>query len=456
MAKSKRPARRWFGRPTEGPGPQETFEGQFQVDMPQAPPANTSHQGLGLALPAATQSTPSVHRSISAPVRGRRGRGTSPALRVTVAFRSSPLLSRTRSHPTVSTQHAAMGTFNRSHSSAMLASDMRAGGSTSAGEPSSWPGPVHQAHNTDFHSAADSHFAVSPVSNRGLLPQVHTPSTPGYPRGQYSGSPPVWSAVNTPSSGSVSLLSPPDFSYSRYRSHDLPESSPTDMPSPGWQYPSPSPTSMRGASIPPSVQSEPSPRMDWLADSFSPAIGPVDGRELPPLTPDMIDFSEELMWHQMGSTAQPQSTAVPVSLPAPGQPSPMPFGAGRHYPQTSTSVPDDIWNFSVQDSLIESSQPVFTYASDTHTPYEHEHHDPRYPPPPRAQASTHAVSLLQQQRQASGLSVPHAGHLYPQAQASTSTHRQRSYSASAYGHVYQHPHPHPHQADPRSGLNWPP
>ena len=302
--------RRWFGRPKDGPGPQDTFQSEFQLEPTQAPPVGGSHQTFRVAPhpPPAAQEGASVQRRISAPMplraSGRRARdaagtsrqgeqrpgahnnlASSPSARADrleaepaaaqagPSRRQRPAASHrpTRSNPTETTQ-AAGGTYTRSRSSSTL---VRSDPCSPVGEPSSWPRGMHMP--TGYHRPPpDHHLAVSPVSYPGYPgygPQ--TPGSPGVGRGQYT--PPTLSPsqFGTMSTGSLPLMSPHTFHHHRPGSYELPEPSPTDTSS--WNYPSPAaltPASMRGVSIPPSVQSDPSPYMDWAGQEFSPLVGP--------------------------------------------------------------------------------------------------------------------------------------------------------------------------------------
>ncbi|KAI0793764.1 hypothetical protein C8Q74DRAFT_1244625 [Fomes fomentarius] len=369
MAK-KRPARRWFGRPTEGPGPQQTFEGQFQVDSPQAPLVGGSQQSFRVPplAPSAPQDIPSVHRSVSVSGRGRRtrrdaaGSSRQDEYRPTMGTHNTPAPSSsarvgrleasesaaseagpsrrprssvaghraTQSHPTVPTAQAAGGTFtrNRSHSSSMLASEMRSDGSVPFGEPSSWPRAMHP--NPGYYPGYDDYLSpVSPAFYHGMSPQ--TPSTPGVARAQYSPPAQFQSLYpHAPSTTSLPLLSPTHY---RQGSYELPDPSPTDASSwHGFSTPH-TPNSMRGMSVAPSAQSAPSPYMDMMAGDFSPIFGPSDAAEQPPLTPDVPP--QGILWADnpvMINTAYPQTvvtTAENHDLTR--------FGSG-HFPQTQTGT----------------------------------------------------------------------------------------------------------------------
>ncbi len=176
----------------------------------------------------------------------------------------------TQSHPTVPTAQAAGGTFtrNRSHSSSMLASEMRSDGSIPFGEPSSWPRAMHP--NPEYYSGYDNYLSpVSPAFYHGMSPQ--TPSTPGLARGQFSPPAQFHSLFpHAPSTSSLPLLSPTQYRQGSYE----PDPSPTDASSwHGFSTPH-TPNSMRGMSVAPSVQSAPSPYMDMMAGDFSPIFGP--------------------------------------------------------------------------------------------------------------------------------------------------------------------------------------
>ncbi|KAH9921681.1 uncharacterized protein BXZ73DRAFT_104300 [Epithele typhae] len=147
MGRSKRESRRPFGRPKTPPGPQETFEGSFQINPAQTPEPGSSHHAPSPAPPAAVQ------RSISAPVRveerrASQGSASRPALvgRIEVE-RAEAAPSRaarpphrpSNSHPSMPTMLAAGGDFSnrrRSNSSTVLS-----GLASVNGVPGSWPSP---------------------------------------------------------------------------------------------------------------------------------------------------------------------------------------------------------------------------------------------------------------------------------------------------------------------------
>lgn len=311
-------SRRPFGRPRDGPGPQDTFVGEFQVDPAQtSPPVGGSQHTNELATPAQAQAqyeiglvpSSSVHRSNSAPERGRRSRRDGASLvrhgerRPSIGAHSVASVSSarvglreaaedppqpgpsgrrrpsvaghrpTQSNPTVL---AAGGHFPRSHSSTMLAAEMSPDSNMSPSGPSSWPRAVQPPVPTRTHPHPDPLLQpMSQIAYRGADRQA--PVTPGYGRGQYPtpGLTPS-TPYDTPSSGSLTLLSPSSFSH-RHRNYEPPELSPTDQFY-QWRHHSSvphTPLSMRGGSIPPSVQSE-SPYMDSLFD-FSPGVGPIGG-----------------------------------------------------------------------------------------------------------------------------------------------------------------------------------
>ncbi|RPD58914.1 hypothetical protein L227DRAFT_169201 [Lentinus tigrinus ALCF2SS1-6] len=316
VKKQKKPSRRPFGRPKDGPGPQETFVGEFQVEQAQTPPpVGGSQHTIRLSPPAQAQAqyefglvpSSSVHRSNSTPERGRKGRkdGASsvrhserrPSTSAhSVASSSSARVSRREAaedapqpgpsgrrrpsmaghRPTLSHPYLPVGGhFPRRHSSTMLAAEMSPDDDMSTAGPNSWPRDVHLPAST--HALPDPLLQpMSQVAYRGSDRQA--PVTPGFGRGQYPtpGLTPS-TLYDTPSTSSLPLLSPSSFSH-RHRTYEPPELSPTD-PLYHWrQYSSVphTPLSMRGGSIPPSVQSESSPYLDSLFD-FSPTFGPIVG-----------------------------------------------------------------------------------------------------------------------------------------------------------------------------------
>ncbi|RDX41549.1 hypothetical protein OH76DRAFT_1412001 [Lentinus brumalis] len=400
MAK-KKPSRRPFGRPKDGPGPQETFVGEFQVEQAQAPPSvGGSQHTIRLSPPAQIQAqyevglvpSSSVHRSNSAPERGRgrrdgvrRGERRPSIGALSVASSSSARVGHreatddapqagpsgrrrpslaghrsTQSHPTVL---AAGGYFPRSHSSTMLAGEMSPDGYMSAAMPSSWPRSVHPPVHP--HTRPDPLLQpMSPVVYHGSDRQA--PITPSFMLGQYPtpGLTPS-NPLGTPSTNSLSLLSPPPFSHRPppYEPHEL---SPID-PFSSWRQPSvPYTPSMRGGSIPPSVQSG-SPYTESLFDfEYSPTVGPMGGPsdvpELPPLSPDPLADGGDLLWGQEGGVHAPSAETAYANydptLLGPAQYSPSRVAVPGQPQQTQYSELED---YSWPQGPADSTMPVFCW-----------------------------------------------------------------------------------------------
>ncbi|KAI0709690.1 hypothetical protein C8T65DRAFT_648890 [Cerioporus squamosus] len=405
MAK-KKPSRRPFGRPKDGPGPQETFVGEFQVEQAQTPPpVGGSQHTIRLSPPAQAQAqaqyevglvpSSSVHRSNSAPERGRGRRDVArhgecrPSIGAhSVASSSAARLGRreaaedapqagpsgrrrpslaghrsTQSHPTVL---AAGGHFPRSHSTTMLAGEMSPDGNMSAAGPSSWPRVIHPP--VYPHARPDPLLQpMSPIAYRGSDRQP--PITPGYGRGQYPTPGLTPSTLHdTPSTSSLPQLSPSPFSH-RPRTHEVHELSPTDSFYHWRHYSSSSvphtPLSMRGGSIPPSsVQSESPYLLDTLFD-FSPAVGPIGGPldvpELPPLSPDPVPEGGDLFWGQESGIHPPSAETAHANY------DPTLLGPAQ-YPPSRVAVPGqsqqpypELEDFTWTQELIDSAGPALCY-----------------------------------------------------------------------------------------------
>ncbi|RPD73404.1 hypothetical protein L226DRAFT_524186 [Lentinus tigrinus ALCF2SS1-7] len=365
VKKQKKPSRRPFGRPKDGPGPQETFVGEFQVEQAQTPPpVGGSQHTIRLSPPAQAQAqyefglvpSSSVHRSNSTPERGRKGRKDGAS----------------------SVRHTEMSPDD----------DMSTAG------PNSWPRDVHLPAST--HALPDPLLQpMSQVAYRGSDRQA--PVTPGFGRGQYPtpGLTPS-TLYDTPSTSSLPLLSPSSFSH-RHRTYEPPELSPTD-PLYHWrQYSSVphTPLSMRGGSIPPSVQSESSPYLDSLFDfspTFGPIVGPVDVPDLPPLSPDPVPEGGDLFWGHEGSGAH-----APGAETAPANNDPMLLGSAQ-YPSSSVAVPGqqleqfpELGSYGLPQETVASSGPAIcwpqidiTYLQDMSQNYS----EPYFGPP----GSSHGYS----------------------------------------------------------------
>ncbi|KAL7280462.1 hypothetical protein ACG7TL_005393 [Trametes sanguinea] len=301
MVKKPRPARRLFGRPKEAPGPQQVFQGEFQVTPGQGP-SPSQQRPFRLRSPARCGSSSTASETVRAapgPAQShRRGGSGSPSgsgARHSRGGSASTLSSRedharggggggadmparrcrpsTTGHGTtvVPTIQAASGNFSRSRAHNVLTSDIisalnsnEAGPSSSAavqtqGSPSAEPGP------SAFHQLASTRSGTSGIYS---------------PNGQAS-------PASDLSSGGVTSAG-----YRRRQPlYELPDTSPS-VRSPSL-YTSPAitprtPNSFKGTSVPASVCLELSPLLDFAVGNLSPDMLAADGdfEELPPLTPD--------------------------------------------------------------------------------------------------------------------------------------------------------------------------
>ncbi|KAI0831837.1 hypothetical protein BC628DRAFT_557574 [Trametes gibbosa] len=312
MSKKSRPARRLFGRPPDGPGPQQTFSSTFQVSPAPEParqdqfrldagshPRGPSHHLLNTLAEAARDdrhesagaSTSAQRPSLSilnaspnaSDNRSRMGEFTAGVL--PRRRRPSNAAHRTtQSTPVVSTTQAAGAKFSRSRSSTAVASDILSGLNDDSAGPSSLPTRLRELSlpaTSDYRGTSQSALGTS---------------------GQYSPYG-ATSSFHTPSSGSgVSA------SHRRLPSYDLPVS-PSDS-SPWAASPSPvphTPSSLRGTSIPRSLASEASPYLGLMIGDFSPELAPTDGEEVPPLTPDHAAAMElPRIWRRQRSHSSAQ------------------------------------------------------------------------------------------------------------------------------------------------------
>ncbi|OSD04694.1 hypothetical protein PYCCODRAFT_1475779 [Trametes coccinea BRFM310] len=299
MVKKPRPARRLFGRPKEAPGPQQVFQGEFQVTPGQGP-SPSQQRPFRLRSPARSGSSSTASGTVRAapgPAQShRRGGSGSPSgsgARHSRGGSASTLSSRedhargdggggadmparrcrpsTTGHGTtvVPTIQAASGNFSRSRAHNVLTSDIisalnsnEAGPSSSAavqaqGSPSAEPGP------SAFHQ---------PASTRSGTSGIYSPNGQASPASDLS-------------SGGVTSAG-----YRRRQPlYELPDTSPS-VRSPSL-YTSPAvtprtPNSFGGTSVPASVCLELSPLLDFAVGNLSPDMLAADFEELPPLTPD--------------------------------------------------------------------------------------------------------------------------------------------------------------------------
>ncbi|KAI0349534.1 hypothetical protein OH77DRAFT_1226266 [Trametes cingulata] len=298
-----RPARRIFGRPPDGPGPQETFSGSFQI----APPPAQAHQGqfrvsrpIERDVPSPTagpsraprERTRDRHReregssnstseqsTVGAPSASRgvhedRLTADNPAVAAGLGARSRrPSASTHRAtHSTpavVTTTQAAGANFRRSRSSTAVAADILAAMYMAPAGPSSLP------------TALDEFTYASPPPDYGATRQL-APGTPG----QHSPSG-MSQALRTPSSDSLASTG----FHHRVSSRDFHAASALDTLSynrAAFSPAPPTPSDSRGPSVPPSVFSESSPYLGFVIGDFSPEMRPIDGddEEPPPLSPE--------------------------------------------------------------------------------------------------------------------------------------------------------------------------
>lgn len=334
-------ARRWFGRPKEGPGPQETFQGEFQLTpAAEALPPSISHQSqTPVNLPSSSGSISSnvtvrpAQRSPSAPARSRIVRREGAAgtqhgeRRPSVSAREAPstaLVGRlevertppeagpskrrrasiskhgpSSSHPNVPTIQAAGGQFSSRRGSNNAPPEMLASPDSYSPDPSSWPPSM---------PTPDPFRGVQPRSPVSHGAGLHTPGTHSSAgsvgRGQFSPlSPPR--LTGPPSTMSLPLMSPSHHHY-RHRSDDFEPSPTADNAS--WHFPSPAPRtplSLGGASIPPSIQSDASPYMDLAFGDFSPSVGPTGE------PPTSTTYRADVLMALMAQTPPRRSTCPP-------------------------------------------------------------------------------------------------------------------------------------------------
>ncbi len=310
-------SRRPFGRPTEAPGPVETFESSFQIPSAVVPQPDSSHQVLRLSesgelLSSSASRWPQRQRSERGQVSGRDvsagssqhgGRLQSVGAHDAASTPASTSETRTRqandalseagpskrrrpsqgaaagalghrqtqSTPTAYTSaaHPPGSNFHRSNSSTVLPSEMIPDGDGPPAGPRSWPrtlvfpptGPHGQP------SMLSPISPTSPLAYRGGNRQ--TPSTSGSSgRGEFSPRGlPSSNRDSLPSTGALRLTSPRAL-YLRAGSYEVPDLSPIQGTT--WQYPTSAPQTpgsgaFRAPSLPPNSAS-PSPNLGMVGD----------------------------------------------------------------------------------------------------------------------------------------------------------------------------------------------
>ncbi|KAL1945183.1 hypothetical protein VTO73DRAFT_2803 [Trametes versicolor] len=400
MGKKTRPARRLFGRPPEGPGPQQTFNSTFQVTPAPSPthqaqfrlstpahsespapappssiaPGDRAHDDQregakraggskrsSLNAPSASPTAPEDHLWTGDAVAGGPSKRRRPSIAAHRPTLSTPAAA-------VSTTQAAGGRFLRSRSSTAVAADIINAIDNNAAGPSSLPARLRDG-------------SLPATSDYRGTPQL-APSTPG----QYSPYG-TTSPFHTPSSGSGASTS-----HRRLPSYDLPFASPADnLP---WTHASPSPApctpgSHRGASVPLSTASESSPSLGLVIGDFSPEMPSLDadGEELPPLTPDHAAALE--LPHHWGRPRSHSSTQVTRGRREG-------FFLSAEATQSSISVPEELQGLQFPPEVFGLDEPAY---EDPHTP-EHDElaqlpglhalSPSRYPPSSRSQAPRRA------------------------------------------------------------------
>ncbi|KAI0369842.1 hypothetical protein BV20DRAFT_1020196 [Pilatotrama ljubarskyi] len=356
----KRPARRLFGRPPDGPGPQDTFNGSFQI----TPPPTQTHQGQfrlsssaqrDLPLPVAESSR--EPRDSRARDRQRRRAGSSSEQSTVSAPAASPsareeFLSThnpaaaagpsaarrrpsdathraTQSSPAVvTTAQAAGANFRRTRSTTALEADLLAALNTGTTRPGSLP--------------ADEQIYGPPLSGyRGT--RQPAPGTP-----EQSSPFGMAPTLRTSSSESVASLR----FHRRLPSRELPGALALDTLSYGRTALSPAPqtpSDSRGPSVPPSVFSESSPYLGLMMGEFSPELRSTDGdgEELPPLTPDHAAADLPRREGRARSHSSATHTAGSHGLF-------MSAGAS----QSSISVPEELRDLTFPPGLFDSEAPI--------------------------------------------------------------------------------------------------
>ncbi|KAI0333926.1 hypothetical protein GY45DRAFT_195523 [Cubamyces sp. BRFM 1775] len=348
--KKPRPARRIFGRPIDGPGPQETFEGAFQLGsvLSPSPPQETSSRHRSASHSAGGTATTTVASALQAEgAAGSHQRGSSddsssrsqrsssrgsstciPTMRGdrlgqegsldtagAKRRRSSAAGSSRPPHiglPVVPTTQAAGATFWRSRPNNVGASTFN---SSTAGLSSL--------------SAALGDVSPAVVTSPHGLHQLASSSTSGQP-----------SPYGT--SSSFHNASPGSMVSSGYRRRH-PSLEPSDASAAdgtqSWRYSPastvpPTPNSLNGATFLPSMHSDSPPVLGLMIGEFSPEMHPIadgDVGESPPLTPDRA-VSEEAPWSGMRPRSHSSSHVI-------GHPYGS-LGMSTEVTQSSQSVPD--------------------------------------------------------------------------------------------------------------------
>ncbi|KAI1785667.1 hypothetical protein LXA43DRAFT_1113853 [Ganoderma leucocontextum] len=311
----RRESRRPFGRPTEAPGPVETFESSFQIPPAEVPQPDSSHQVLRLSQTGELLSSSVQRRLRRRSERGQvasRDAGAGSSLHggrlpsvgaqdaaaaapggaletrtrqaIDVPSEAGPFRRRRRSHgaavggsghrqtqstPTVSvsTTRPSGSNFHRSSSSTMLPSEMPPDGGGPLAGPRSWPQAL--AHPPTGPHAQPNMLSptspTSPLAYRGGNRQ--TPSTSGSSgRGEFS--PQGLPSSNWDEMPGTLRLTSPCILHPRAGSYDVPDLSPIQGTT--WQYPTSPPRtpgsgSLRAPSLPPNSAS-PSPNLGMVGD----------------------------------------------------------------------------------------------------------------------------------------------------------------------------------------------
>ncbi|KAH9893308.1 hypothetical protein C8Q73DRAFT_526961 [Cubamyces lactineus] len=305
--KKPRPARRIFGRPPDAPGPQKTFEGEFQLGSVQAPspPQETSFRSRSASNPTrGTMMTAAVSARQAEGTAGSRQRGGSDA--------SSGHSQRSSSHGSSASIPSMWGDRPRVEDSPDAGGAKRRRSSAAGSSRPPHIGlpvvPTMQAAGATFSRSRANNVEVatfnasvaSPSSLSAALGDT-SPAAVTSPHSSHQLASSSTSRQPSPygTSSSVHNASPGSMVSSGYRrrhpSFEPSDASAADVTQ-SWPYSPastvpPTPNSLNGATL---FLSESPSMLGLTVGGFSPMIHPIDGDvgESPPLTPDRAPSEE--------------------------------------------------------------------------------------------------------------------------------------------------------------------
>ncbi|KAI8985718.1 hypothetical protein BD414DRAFT_488990 [Trametes punicea] len=307
MGKKRRPARRIFGRPRDGPGPQETFEGEFQLTPGQAPsPSSQRPFRLGSSSYSGTPTSATASALPNSGLTGSHHCVGSSSLYDSGASSSQGPSVPLETAPNVigkANNSAADGHAKRRRPST-AGSQVQGGTSVSTIQAAGATFSRSRWNDADaFDAPSAPRMDSASANSRPTMLAGGSPLTMSSPRGAHRLGPDGSSELHILDCATSSLqfeLPSGSMVLHNYRrrqpSYGSEDMSPVDTSSS--LHPSPSvvaysPNSLNGVSIPSSVYA-PSPLLGPFSGRQSPQVSAPDGalEEPPPLVLDQV--AEEL------------------------------------------------------------------------------------------------------------------------------------------------------------------